>query len=652
MVKTPIRIINVEDNEDDSELVRAHLQLRDFDVTFLRVETGPELSSALCDSHWDIVLADYSLPKFDAGRALEVIKTSGIDLPLIVVSGTIGEARAIEMMRAGANDFVLKGDFARLLPAVKRELKEAANRKARKVAEVALHQSEENFRQLADSMTHLAWIARPDGHIFWYNKRWYEYTGTALPEMQGWGWQKVHHPEHANRVLEFVKDAWLKPEPFELTFPLRSASGAYRWFLTRVVPLVTDAGEISQWFGTNTDIHEVKSYEHELRIAKDQAEAASEAKSRFLANMSHEIRTPIGAMLGFLDLVKEPSTSPAELSEYVSAVDRNGQQLLRLIDDILDLSKIEAGKLDVHNARLSLRHLLSEINSVMGFRAREKGLYFNLKLVAEIPEFIESDIVRIRQILSNIIGNAIKFTEQGGVELCVDFDFRGLSITVNDTGIGLTQNQITKLFEPFMQADPAINRKFGGSGLGLALSRRLAQALGGTLDITQSELKSGSSFKLFLPVAAMSDTKFFVSESLAASTESSQPAAYATQARLRGMRILLVEDSPDNQFLVSRILSGEGAKVEIAENGNDGIAKAIGSTFDVVIMDMQMPLCGGLEATKRLRDKGYDRPIVALTAHAMEDERRKAFAVGCTDYLTKPIDKPRLISVLTRYSHL
>lgn len=385
-----------------------------------------------------------------------------------------------------------------------------------------------------------------------------------------------------------------------------------------------------------------------LHEAKEEAERANQLKSTFLANMSHEIRTPIGAILGFLDLMKQPSTSPSDMMNFIATIDRNGHQLLRLIDDILDLSKVEAGKIQIQVSRMSLRELLADLNAMTSFRCREKGLDFKVKFIRPLPEFIESDVIRLRQILSNLIGNAIKFTEKGSIEFVVDQSDDSLSFLVCDTGIGLSSEQIEKLFEPFSQADPSITRKFGGTGLGLALSKKLTEALGGTVRVVESNLGTGSTFELKIRAVASRNSQTFSVEDLSATTQKSS--LVASQAmRLSHMKVLLVEDSPDNQVLVSRLLVAQGAEVEFAENGLVGIEKAIEKAYDVVLMDMQMPVCGGLEATQKLRQQGYDRPIVALTAHAMEDERRKAFAAGCTDYLTKPINKEKLISVLERY---
>jgi PAS domain S-box-containing protein len=397
------------------------------------------------------------------------------------------------------------------------------------------------------------------------------------------------------------------------------------------------------------DITDRKLAQEAVLKAKQQAEAANESKSRFLANMSHEIRTPIGAILGFLDLMRQPSATPSDIQDFIATIDRNGHQLLRLIDDILDISKIEAGRVTIEKSMFSFVELLADIQSLMGFRAREKGLVFRIELENTFPEYVEGDAIRLRQVLTNIVGNAIKFTEAGSVQMTVAYGNDSCRILVEDTGIGLTNEQAGLLFSPFMQADMSISRRFGGTGLGLALSQKLARLMGGDLRLLRSQLGSGSTFEVTIHLPAQPDVRYFDQSAIFQALPAPLKKAKSSGASLSSMRILIVEDSPDNQILISRYLISEGAKIEFANDGLEGIAKALGSKFNVVIMDMQMPRCDGLEATRRLRSEGYDRPIVALTAHAMEEERRKAFASGCTDYLTKPIDKSRLVNVLARY---
>ncbi len=392
---------------------------------------------------------------------------------------------------------------------------------------------------------------------------------------------------------------------------------------------------------------EVRNLLNDLKKSKEDADKANLAKSHFLANMSHEIRTPIGAIMGFIDLLKSDRSTDEEKATYMTIIDRNSQQLLHLIDDILDLSKVEAGKLIVEKIPFKLTDLLADFGSIMTFKAAAKGIKFKTFIETLIPDEIISDPVRLRQILSNIVGNAIKFTSFGSVTMHVSFHNNSLDFLVVDTGVGLSENQISRLFQPFVQADTSTTRKYGGTGLGLVLSRSLAQSLGGNIRLMKSQPGLGSTFLIRL-TPQLTNATIFVGQSAITldhifSTDRSEA------ARLQGLRILLVEDSPDNQILISTYLRKQGARVESALDGAEGVATASKKVFDVVLMDVQMPNMDGHEATKTLRALHYSRPIIALTAHAMNEERIRCFESGFTDFLTKPIQHERLIDVLTRY---
>jgi len=393
--------------------------------------------------------------------------------------------------------------------------------------------------------------------------------------------------------------------------------------------------------------YDVRDLLKELEASRTEAIEANRAKSDFLANMSHEIRTPLGAILGFSELLMDAGVSEREKQVYMVAVKRNGQILSALIDDILDLAKVEAGRIEVVKIEFSLGELLSGIVSNLGPAASKKGLPLVWQRPANAWDMIVSDPIRLKQILTNVVGNAIKFTSHGEVAVRVDVarvDGGGaqLQIEVEDTGIGISKQQEAGLFQPFTQADTSATRRFGGTGLGLVLSRKLASAMGGDLQLKWSVPGGGSNFRLVLPVQVAHQTQ--PSEREGAGCEQKSPAALP----LSGADILLVDDSLDNQMLISRILNLLGAKVQLANDGVEAVEKALAHEYDVVLMDLQMPRLGGVEATRILREKGYQRPIVALTAHALNVDRQRCISVGCTDYLTKPIQRAHLVQVIER----
>ena len=379
--------------------------------------------------------------------------------------------------------------------------------------------------------------------------------------------------------------------------------------------------------------------------AKNEAERSSQAKSAFLANMSHEIRTPIGTIMGFVELLKDPELSQDEILRYHSIIDRNSHHLLRIIDDILDLAKVEAGKILIEKIEFSLPDFLNEFSSLAEIKAGENGIIFEFKNDTLLPEFVISDPTRIRQILSNIVSNAIKFTEKGRVELNVQYTDHQLKFKVKDTGRGISKDQREQLFQAFSQADSSTTRKFGGTGLGLVLTKKLSQALGGDFELVESEIGKGSIFESFVIVEVPKQVKLVAPKKIQNEYSKTENPDFH-QVDLKGLRILLVEDSPDNQYLIQKILSKTGAQVVTANNGEEGIEVARTDHFDIILMDIQMPIMDGHDAVKSLRLSGYSSPIVALTAHAMKDEREKAVQSGFSHFLTKPINRKSLMDLL------
>jgi signal transduction histidine kinase/CheY-like chemotaxis protein/HPt (histidine-containing phosphotransfer) domain-containing protein len=390
-------------------------------------------------------------------------------------------------------------------------------------------------------------------------------------------------------------------------------------------------------------------------VAQVAANAANATKSEFLANMSHELRTPMTAILGYAEVLESGTVPEAERLASARVIRRNGAHLLRILNDILDISKFEAGKMTMDVAPCALADVLAEVESLMGGRARERGLRFGVVLETPTPASIATDETRLRQILFNLVGNAIKFTDTGSVNLRVWYQGAGdpskgrLRLDVVDTGVGMSSEQTLQLFEPFQQVDTSAARRFGGTGLGLSISRRLARALGGDLSVCSTP-GVGSTFRVDLPVVCVSDERRKVL------SEAPPKVAVATTSpeQLRGMHVLLAEDSPDIQGFVGMLLQRGGARVVAVADGQAAIdaalaAKQSGHSFDVVLMDMQMPVLDGREAATRLRAAGYVAPIVALTASSMSGDRERCVAAGCDDYLSKPIQVATLMAKVASF---
>lgn len=407
-------------------------------------------------------------------------------------------------------------------------------------------------------------------------------------------------------------------------------------------------------FSTMQDITPLKEAQKELAEAKARAEEASEAKSAFLANMSHEIRTPLGAMLGFAQLMMENEKESTERKKHLETILRNGNHLYRIVNDILDISKVEANKFDVDKVQFPLAEVIEDVTSLLSFKAREKGIEFNVRSIGPLPETIYSDPNRFKQILMNIIGNAIKFTEKGRVDVSFRLKHReddnfNLEVQVSDTGPGIPEDKRKYLFEPFFQADRATTRRFGGAGLGLYLAKRLSQALGGDLTAVSSKPQLGTTFLARIDAGPCEQR---ILKPAPVHLESFRTSAGTEElaAALKNIRVLVVDDSPDNLELTSHFLAYAGAEVTCVEGGEQALSLLKKRSFDVIVMDIQMPGLDGYQAVRSLRAMGYTKPVIALTAHAMKGEREKCIAAGFDSYLVKPIDRQALIQSVRAYA--
>ncbi|MBI4780857.1 MAG: PAS domain S-box protein [Oscillatoriophycideae cyanobacterium NC_groundwater_1537_Pr4_S-0.65um_50_18] len=512
-------------------------------------------------------------------------------------------------------------------------------------SEAALRQSEERFRTLADNMSQFAWMAHANGDIFWYNQRWFNYTGTTLEEMQGWGWQKVHHPDHVDRVVQHIRHCFETGQPWEDTFPLRGQDGQYRWFLSRAIPIRSEQGEIACWFGTNTDITERKQSEMERdrlleqeQAARASAERANRIKDEFLAVLSHELRSPLNPILSWTKLMQMRKFDPTRTAEALATIERNVKIQTQLIDDLLDVAKILRGKLSMNETPVDLAFVIEQAIDTVRTAAVAK----KITLHAELPQIgrVSGDAARLQQIIWNLLSNAIKFTPTGRrVDIWLERMDNQAQIVVSDTGKGINPDFLPHIFESFRQEDASTTRRYGGLGLGLAIVRHLVEAHGGTIWANSQGEGQGATFTVQLPLL---DTK----------PETVLPKESSTdELNLEGIRVMAVDDDPDARDLLVALLQQYGAEVSVFSSAAEVLANLAALRPDVLVSDIGMPGIDGYSLIRQVRalppEQGGQTPAIALTAYAREGDHQQAINSGYQRHITKPLDPEELAQAIT-----
>jgi len=539
---------------------------------------------------------------------------------------------------------------------------------------VELRNSDAKWRGLMEALPQFVWTTTPDGAVDYMSSQWSKYAGIPTSKLLGDGWlETIHSADHPQ--VEAAKLAAKAGESFEFEYRIRAKDRTFRWFMARAHPLRADqSGPVTQWLGTSTDIDDQKRSEERLEAAvrertlslaeaRDRAESAAQAKSEFLALMSHEIRTPMNGVIGMAHLLSDTPLS-AEQHHYLDTIRSSGEALLTIINDVLDFSKIDAGKMKIENVEFELRSVLDESLELVASGASAKHLALSLEVAGEVPLSVVGDAGRLRQILLNLLSNAVKFTEAGSVSVFVSRQpapeqLVMLRISVRDTGIGLSIEQQSKLFQAFTQGDSSTTRRFGGTGLGLSIAKRLAELMGGTVGVS-SQLGEGSIF--WFDVCLMPGT------GRAAEPFRPAPAAKADErANLsnlfagRPYRILLADDNITNQQVALAMLTKMGLRADAVADGAEALQALDDIPYSLVLMDVRMPNMDGLEATRRIRSEEYrtpDRaslteghrlPVIAMTASAMQGDREKCLEAGMNDYITKPVTPQALADVLQKW---
>ena len=507
-------------------------------------------------------------------------------------------------------------------------------------AEEDLRQSEERFYALANSISQLAWICDKLGNVIWYNQRWLDYTGLSFEAMKGWDWSKVQHPDHRERVVARVKLSAETGEPWEDTFPLRGKDGSYRWFLSRAVPIRDASGAIIRWFGTNTDVTE-------LRDAQQTLLDSDRRKNEFLAMLAHELRNPLAPIRNSVQVLRLKGPADPDLQWAQEVVDRQVKQLTRLVDDLLDVSRISRGKIELVKQRVELQSIVH--HAVAAAQSHIQNLDHELTVtLPPSPIYLHADPIRLSQVVGNLLNNACKFTDRGGhILLTVEVASRAASapgdyavIRVRDSGIGIAADQRPRVFDMFVQVDTSLERSVSGLGLGLTLVKNLVEMHTGTVEVHSDGIGKGTEFVVCLPITAEAPD--------ASPPEPANGELRGTRAR----RILVVDDNRDSAESLVMLLKLLKHETHIAYDGLEAVKTAATCKPDVILLDIGLPKLNGYEACRQIREQPWGRGmiVVALTGWGQEEDRQRSKEAGFDGHLVKPVDLGALTGLLAGFS--
>ncbi len=513
----------------------------------------------------------------------------------------------------------------------------------RKQFEKALRESEERFRALADNIPQLAWIADAgtDGQVHWFNRNWFEYTGTNLEDMKGRGWIAVHHPDHVERVVQKFAHHVKEGLDWEDTFPLRGKDGQYVWFLSRMKVIRDKSGRVVRIFGTNTDITETRRTAEELRKLTAELSEADRRKDEFLATLAHELRNPLAPIRNGLQVLGLAGDSKSVSQQILTMMERQLKQMVRLVDDLMDVSRISTGKVELRKEIVSLASIVNnavETSNPLIEQMRHK-------LTIQVPEstiLVNVDAIRLSQVIMNLLNNAAKYSEPGGhIQLTSERIGGDVVVSVRDTGIGITTDQIPHLFDMFSQVDHSMEKSQGGLGIGLCLAKRIVEMHGGTIDARSDGLGKGAEFVVRLPVVVENAATQLKPEVQAQDMKSS-------------LRILIVDDNKDGAGTLSMMLKILGNDTRTAYDGEDAVKAAIEFQPDVILLDIGLPKLNGFEVCRRIRQQknGHKILVIAQTGWGQDEDRKRSRDAGFDHHLIKPVDMAALNKILAEFQTL
>jgi PAS domain S-box-containing protein len=625
-----LRILLIDDDEVDRMAVRRALRASQMLVQ----ETGDGATALqmLRQERIDCALLDYRLPDRDGLEVLTDVRRAGVRTPIIMLTGQGDEQLAVDMMKAGANDYLVKGRLS--LDVLAQSIRNAVRiHRAEQDAALAtekLRESESRFRSMADSAPVLIWIADTTGRCIYLNKGWLDFTGRAMHEELGDGWATSVHPDDAARCTSTYLANFQRRQPFTMEYRLGRYDGQYRWVYDKGTPLYLPNGTFNGFIGSCIDITERKESEIELQRAKESAEAANRTKDQFLAVLSHELRTPLTPVLTTVMVLEGEPGLPEELRSGLEMIRRNVELEARLIDDLLDLTRISRGKLQLNLDDVDLHSTINNTLEICCSEIRGKRLDIDLDLRAT-RYHVRADSARIQQVLWNLIKNAVKFTGESGTVIIRTRNEppHQLVVEVSDTGIGIDADWLPRIFDAFEQGEGAINRQFGGLGLGLAISRALVEMHGGTLSASSAGRDKGATFTMSMeahtPRPQLSPT---------------EPGQQQNNRKV-ALRILMVDDHEDTSRAMKRLLERLGYEVETADSVQAALQASARQRFDLLISDIGLPDGSGLDLMRRLKQDCSINGI-ALSGFGMEEDLQRSREAGFAEHLTKPINFRRL----------
>ena len=645
-MQAPIKILLLEDFPPDVELIERELIKAGIKFNSKHVDNKADFIEAIQKFLPDLIISDYSLPQYDGLSAIRDLRALSPGTPIIIVTGSLDEETAADTIKSGAWDYVVKERLYRLPSAVNQALKLKQEIESKISVEKALQQTEDEYETLRNNIPLAIYRATVEGKLLYANPSFWSMFGYESIEEVMIKPMIEHylHPEDRGRLMgKLVEEKVVRD--FEIAF-LRK-DGSTFWGSVYGRALFNEQGDHIFQDGIIMDVSELKQTHKELISAKERAEESDNLKTAFLANMSHEIRTPMNAILGFSELLLDPYYSKEDVTWFVSLIHKNGKSLITIINDIIEVAKIEAGILQIEKSYCSLDTIFRELYETFRGDMSKKGLTeidFSYTAPEEPGLRIYTDPNRLKQILRNLLSNAFKFTEHGRIEFGAQVVGANITFFVKDSGLGIPEDKFEIIFDRFRQVDDSHTREFGGTGIGLTIAKNLVERLDGTIWV-ESDLYKGSEFYFKLPFQPETQGESEIKDI----PTSGKP---AVQENWATKTILIVEDVESNYMYLETVLKKTKANILWADSGQKAL-DYIRTTpeIDIVLMDIQLPDLNGLGATRQIKEMRPELTVIAQTAFALSTDEEMVYNAGCDGYLTKPITKKNLMSCLSTYLH-